>query len=331
VKVLVLGGTRFIGRHLVTACLDRGDEVTVLHRGQSPSPFDDLVQYIHTDRRTPTATAARMLAQSWEVVLDTSANDLDDLRLVLAMLGPVERYVMLSTCGVYRRIPGQHAPLTERSPTILAEPVDPVWASASGKLRCERLLRRRLDRAGVPWLIARLGFVIGTYDYTQRLAYWLQRVMRSGDALIPIDPTQPLCLIDALDVARFLRHAVDARLGHVVNVAGPPITARDLINCLFGQTDTKATPCWIAEDFALTHGLQPWIEVPLWLPPFNPQRALMSVNSGRAVAAGLIYRPLNETLADCLAWQQLQNTWSPHGLDSHREQELLHLWREATR
>jgi 2'-hydroxyisoflavone reductase len=329
-RVLVLGGTRFIGRHLVTACLDRGDEVTVLHRGQTPSPFGDLVQHIRTDRRAPTPEAAGALAQSWDVVLDTSAHDLDDLRLVPAILGSVGRYLMLSTCGVYRRIPCQHAQLTERSPTIVAEAVNPVRASASRKLRCERFLRRRLDRVRIPWLIVRLGFVVGTYDHTQRLAYWLERVMRSGDALVPMDPAQPLRLVDALDVARFLRQAVDKGLSQVVNVAGPPITARDLIDCVFGQAEAAATPCWIAENFALAHGVRPWTEVPLWLPPSNPERALMSVSSASAVSAGLTYRPLTDTLADCVVWQQLQPSRSAQWLDPEHEQQLLGLWRETT-
>lgn len=330
-RVLVLGGTRFIGRQLVTACLDRGDEVAVLHRSQSPAQFGGLVRHVHTDRRAPTQEAARVLAQSWDLVLDTSAHDVDDLRLVPAMLGAVGRYLMLSTCGVYRRTANQHQPLTERSPTILTEPVNPVRASASRKLRCERLLRRRLDHARIPWLIVRLGFVVGVYDHTQRLAYWLERVMRGGDALVPMDPAQPLRLVDAFDVARFLRQAVDKGLSQVVNVAGPPITAQNLIDCLFGYAESVATPCWIAEDFALAHGLRPWTEIPLWLPASNPERALMSVSSGRAAEAGLIYRPLTDTLADCLAWQMLHNTRSRHWLHPHREQQLLDRWRETAR
>ena len=328
-KVLVLGGTRFIGRHLVTACLDRGDEVTVLHRGQSPSPFGNLVRDVLTDRRTPTPEAVRVLAKSWDAVLDTSANDVDDLRAVSGMLGPVGRYLMLSTCGVYRRVPGQHTTITERSATIHADPVNPVRASASRKLRCERFLRRRLDRARTPWLIARLGLVVGTYDHTQRLAYWLQRVMRSGDALVPMEPAQPLHLVDALDVAQFLRHAMDKGLSQVVNVAGPPITARDLIDCLFGLADTAPTPCWIAEDFALAHSVRPWTEVPLWLPRSSPERALMSVSSAHAQSSGLTYRPLTDTLADCLAWQRVEPTRSAQWLDPEREQHLLALWRET--
>jgi 2'-hydroxyisoflavone reductase len=330
VKILVLGGTRFIGRHLVTACLDRGDDVTVLHRGRSPWPLAGPVEHIHTDRRTPTPHAAQVLARPWDAVLDTSAHHVQDLRPVPAMLGPIGRYVMLSTCGVYRRARVRQVGLTERSPTILAEPSTPARASALGKLQCERLLRRRLDRARVPWLIARLGFVIGTHDHTQRLAYWLERVLRSGQALVPMDPAQPLRLVDAADVARFLRHAIDTNLSRVVNVAGPATTARNLIDCLFGQHAATATPCWIAEDFALAHGVRPWTAVPLWLPASSPEQALMSVSSAKAETAGLTYRPLTDSLTDCMTWQVAHRCWSAHWLNPHHEQHLLRLWQDGS-
>jgi 2'-hydroxyisoflavone reductase len=326
VKVLVLGGTRFIGRHLVAAHLERGDEVTILHRGHSPSPFAGHAREVLASRHTPTPEAGKVLAEPWDAVVDTSANDRDDLRAVTNMIGDIGQYVLLSTCGVYRRQPGHDAVLTERSPTIPADVQDTGRASAARKLRCEHALRRRLNRTRTPWLIARLGLAVGTYDDSQRLGYWLEHAPRGGDVLIPMDPTQPIQLIDAHDIARFLAHATSKELTGILNVAGPTIPARDLIDTLNRCTDRSMNPRWVSEEFALAGGARPWTGVPLWLPAANPERILMSVSSRRAQADGLSYRPLVDTMAAGLAWRALNRSWSPHWLELDHERRLLEQW-----
>jgi 2'-hydroxyisoflavone reductase len=325
-KILMLGGTRFVGRHIVEECLSRGDDITVLYRGRSPSPFAGIARHVLTDRRAPTAEAAAVLAEPWDAIIDTSARDVDDLRPVLPLLSSVGRYLFISSCGVYRRAPGRHG-LTERSPRIAADASHPVRATATRKLRCERYLRRRLDRIDIPLLIARLGLVIGRYDDSERLAYWLERALRGGDVLVPMDDRQPIQLIDAADVARFLRNAADQRLTGVVNVAGSQTTARTLVDTVLTRAGRAVTPCRVGEDFALTHRVRPWTEIPLWLPATSPELALMSVNSGRATTAGLTLRPLSDSIADALGWQALRRGWSQRWLDHARERDLLQRWR----
>jgi 2'-hydroxyisoflavone reductase len=324
-KILMLGGTRFVGRHVVEECLTRGDDITVLYRGRSPSPFAGA-RHVLTDRRAPTAEAATVLAEPWDAVIDTSARDVDDLRPVLPLLSTLGRYLFVSSCGVYRRAPGRHG-LTERSPTIAADASHPVRASATRKLRCERYLRRRLDRIDVPLLIARLGLVIGRYDDSERLAYWLERALRGGDVLVPMDDRQSIQLIDATDVARFLRNAADRQLTGVVNVAGSQTTARTLVDTVLTRAGRAVTPCRVGEDFALTHRVRPWTEIPLWLPATSPELALMSVNNSRATTAGLTLRPLSDSITDALGWQALRRGWSQRWLDHARERELLQRWR----
>jgi nucleoside-diphosphate-sugar epimerase len=324
-RVLMLGGTRFIGRHIVGECLARGDEVALLYRGRSPSPFAGLARHVLADRRAPTPEATALLAEPWDAVIDTSATDVDDLRAVVPTLGDLGGYVLVSTCGVYRRAAGCPV-LTERSPTILADASHPARASATRKLRCERYLRRNIDRR-IPLLIARLGLVVGRFDDSERFAYWLERALRGGDVLVPMDPGQPIQLIDAADVARFLRDAADQHISGVVNVTGSRTTARELVDGVLTAAARAATTWWVGEDFALAHGVRPWTEVPLWLPISTPERALMSVESIRAETAGLVRRPLAGTIADCLGWQALWRGWSQRWLDSARERDLLRRWR----
>ncbi|GLY21643.1 reductase [Micromonospora sp. NBRC 101691] len=325
-NILMLGGTRFVGRHIVEECLRRGDDVTVLYRGRSPSPFAGISRHVLTDRRAPTVEAAAVLAEPWDAVIDTSARDVDDLRSVLPLFGGVGRYLFVSSCGVYRRTLGRHG-LTERAPTIAADVSHPVRASATRKLRCERYLRRRLDRTDVPLLIARLGLVIGRYDDSERLAYWLERALRGGDVLVPMDDRQAIQLIDAVDVARFLRDAIDQRRTGVVNVAGARTTARTLVDTVLTSAGRAVAPCRVGEEFALAHRLQPWTEIPLWLPASSPELALMSVSNSRAIDAGLTLRPLADSITDALGWQALRRSWSQRWLDHAREQDLIKRWR----
>ncbi|MBX7269988.1 NAD-dependent epimerase/dehydratase family protein [Micromonospora sp. Llam7] len=322
----MLGGTRFVGRHMVEECLKHGDDVTVLYRGRSPSPFAGIARHVLTDRRAPTVEAAAVLAEPWDAVIDTSACDVDDLRPVLPLLGDVGQYLFVSSCGVYRRTLGRHG-LNERAPTIAADVLHPIRASATRKLRCERYLRRRLDLIDVPLLIARLGLVIGRYDDSERLAYWLERALRGGDVLVPMDDHQAIQLIDASDVAQFLRNAADQRRAGIVNVAGARTTARNLVDTVLSSVDRAVAPCRVGEGFALAHHLQPWTEIPLWLPASSPELALMSVNNSRATDAGLTLRPLADSITDALGWQSLRRSWSQRWLDHARERDLIERWR----
>ncbi len=326
-RILVLGGTRFVGRHVVSECLAREHDVTLVCRGRTPSPFVGVIRHIVTDRRAPTDDAKRALTETWDAVIDTSASDLDDIEATTPLMRAIGRYLFVSTCGVYsRRTRGPHQ-LTERAATIRSGATDPTRATATRKLRCERYLQRHFSKLDSPLLIARLGLVVGRFDYTERLAYWLERGLRGGDVLVPMDPRQALQLIDANDVARFLLNAIDAGLTGIVNVAGPRTTAWELIETVCAHSGGSITPCWVGEEFALASGLRPWTEVPLWLPSSSPEAALMAVNAARAQEAGLIYRPLEETVADSLAWQAVRRGWSQRWLDHPRELQLLREWR----
>lgn len=326
-RVLVLGGTRFVGRHIVTECLARGDEVTMVHRARSPSPFVGVARHVVTDRRAPTPEAVAVLAESWDAVIDTSATDVEDVRPVASVLRDVSCYIFVSSCGVYSRRRPRNTEIFERSPVIRANPTDPVRANATRKLRCERFLNRRFTRTGVQLLVARLGLVVGAHDYSERLAYWLERAMRGGDVLVPMEPDQPIQLVDAVDVARYLRTAIDHRVAGVVNVAGRQTSARDLVGTVVASADAAATPQWVGEGFALRAGLRPWIQIPLWIPAQSPERALMYINNRRAEQSGLTYTSLADTLAACLAWQRLRRGWSQRWLDHTHEQHLLEHWR----
>jgi 2'-hydroxyisoflavone reductase len=324
VKILVLGGTRFIGRHLVNECFRRGDDVTVLYRGRSSSPFAGLARHVISDRRAPTAQARAVLGEPWDAVIDTSAVDIDDVAPLTPLLTRTKQYILVSSCAVYRRSGADV--LRENSPTITAAVTDPAQASATRKLRCERHLRRHASRTTQPLLIARLGLVVGRFDYQNRFAYWMQHAIRGGEALVPMDRAQPIQIVDVADVAVFLRAALEGGTTGIVNVAGPIVTAQALVESIVAVSAAQMTPCWVGEQFAQRHGVRPWTEVPFWLAQHSPERALLNVDSAKARAAGLTYRPLHDTLLECLDWQAISGSWSQQWLDPNREQTLLRSW-----
>ncbi|WP_223884204.1 hypothetical protein [Micromonospora craniellae] len=128
------------------------------------------------------------------------------------------------------------------------------------------------------------------------------------------------------DVARFIRTAIEQQLTGIVNVAGPTTTARILVDTVLTHAGRTVTACRVGEEFALTHGIRPWTEIPLWLPASSPEIALMSVNTTRAVRAGRTHRPLKDSIAEALTWQALRRRWSQRWLDRSREQHLLREW-----
>ena len=278
-----------------------------------------------SDRRAPTAEAQAVLGEAWDAVIDTSAADVDDVAPLTPFLTRAAHYVLVSSCAVYRR--SGAVVLREQSPTITAAITDPVRTSATRKLRCERHLRRHAAWTGQPLLIARLGLVIGRYDNQQRFAYWMQHALRGGEALVPMDRGQPIQIIDVVDVAAFLRAALEGGMTGVVNVAGPIVTAQTLVESIRAVSADQLTPCWVGEQYAQRHGVRPWIEVPFWLTQHSPERALLNVDSARAHAAGLTYRPMHDTLIECLDWQAMSRCWSQHWLDPNREQTLLRSWQ----
>lgn len=297
-RVLVLGGTRFIGRHTVTTFLSEGHEVTLVHRGQSLSPFGRSVRTVTSDRRRPTSELVSVLASRWDAVVDFCAHDTADVASTTPLLGSVRTYVLMSTCGLYRRVPQR---LDEAALLLHSDDPDPARASAIRKLACERFLSRHAARRVKRLVTIRLGVTIGPHDPTGRLAYWLERAAAPGGFLVPMAPDQPLQLVDARDVAAFIAGVIgDADVPEVLNVAGVPTVARELIAAI-RAAGAMATPSWVDEVVALRWGLRPWVDVPFWLPVTTAERHLMNVDSSAACRRGLSRRPLVDTVADCLS------------------------------
>lgn len=327
-KILILGGTQFVGRHLVEAALAAADhDVTLFNRGQTAAALFPQLERRQGDRRgdlTPLAQG------EWDAVIDCCGYLPGEVgRMLDCLAGRVGLYVYISSVSAYA---GFAEPNDEGSP--LGVPVDPDTEIVDGasygplKAACDRLVRERAARA----LVIRPGLVVGPQDPTQRFTYWPARVASAADGeplLVPGRPDDGLQWIDARDLAAFVIHRTEQGAAGVFNVHSGPDQFRraDLLQACAAVAGRR--PQWVwGEDARLVElGVKPWNDLPLWLPPGGEYAGFMQCANGAALAAGLRLRPIEETVADTLAWWRAlppaQQRFERAGLTREREAELL--------
>jgi 2'-hydroxyisoflavone reductase len=323
VRILILGGTLFVGRHLVESALSRGHEVTLFNRGQTaPGLFPD-VETLRGDRAAGDLESLR--EGSWDAVVDTSARVprwVRDAATVLARR--IGHYTFVSSCSVYAdtTLPGTN----ESSPVhALEDETTEEITSAEVYGGLKVLGERELERA-LPGrsLSARAGLIVGPYDMSGRFTYWAHRIARGGDVLAPEPRDQPVQLIHARDLADWLLDMAEKGEAGVFNATGPerPLTMEGVLEAIVEETGSGARLVWVGEDYLVENGVEAWSDLPLWLAPGgNPEVAnFLAVDVSKAVAAGLRFRPLSETIRDTL---EQAETFPQAGLDEARERELL--------
>lgn len=322
-KLLILGGTVFLGRHLILRAARRGDIITMFNRGRTnPDLFPEL-EHIQGDRD---GDLEKLRGRRWDAVLDTCGYlprlVQDSVRI---LSGAVAQYVFISTISVYADTsqPG----IDENSP-LHAPPDDADIEEVNGetygplKVACESVVQSEFPGRE---LIVRPGLIVGPHDPTDRYTYWPRRLSRPGQALAPGSPDRQVQFIDVRDLADWILDLVKDGSGGVFNATGPgkPLTMSSFLERTREAVDGQSELVWVPEDFLMEAGVNPFSEVPLWLP--QEQNGLLEVDISHARSAGLHFRPLEETARDTLAWDSerapvLQRS---AGLDPARELALL--------
>lgn len=288
--VLVLGGTRFVGRAVVDRALEQGAEVTLFNRGLTAPQLYPQVETVIGDRTTD---LSKLAGRYFDAVIDCAAYDPAVVALSVEALD-VGRYVFVSSVSVYA---DQSIPPVEGAVT---------WADDSyggRKAACERIV---LDRFGDRALIARPGLVVGPHDPTERFAYWPRRFERPGPILAPGDPGDPMQFIDVRDLAGFMMGTSSG----VFNVVASPIPMASLLAACRTVAGSGQEVIWIPTADLLAAGVDPWMGVPLWIGDPDWCAANL-VDNRRAVAAGLTTRPVIETVADVAAWNATRTASEP--------------------
>lgn len=318
-KILVLGGTQFVGRHAVEEALSRGHDVTIFNRGRDSAPKG--VTCIIGDRLASDGYAG-LDGLFFDAVIDTWAYDPAAVSsAVEALRGRVGHYVYISTISVYN-FEGVAPPCSESAPLWDPERTDNKYIK--DKVRGEQFALQ----SGTTTTLIRPGAILGPYEnaHVWRLPWWLQRMERGGKVLAPGTKDRPLQVIDARDLAKFILHAAENNLQGAYNALPEPghITMGQFLDHVNAVTGENAQLCWLESDKVLKAGIKPWIELPMWLPEDDSMIYNMDVT--KATNAGLIARPAEEMIADTWVWLKTLDpmpTGSGTWLEPEKEQHVL--------
>ncbi|MBO4209065.1 NAD-dependent epimerase/dehydratase family protein [Micromonospora echinofusca] len=337
VRLLVLGGTAFVGRAVTEEAQRRGWTVTTFSRGHSGKPPAG-VEGLYGDRTDPD-DLRQLAGRRFDLVVDTWRDDPAAVRASTALLADtVDRYVYVSSLSVYRwpAAPG----FDENAPRVTYRPPtgdDPFDAYAMAKTGGEQAVRETFgDRA----LLARTGVILGPYEYVGRLPWWLLRIARGGTVLAPGPADAPLQYVDCRDLADWLLTAGLAGRHGPYNVLSEPghTTMAGLLDACRTVTGSTAELVWVPGDFLLDQGVRAWSELPIWLPASDRLAATYQVGVSRVTGTGLRCRDVQDTVADTWRWlggldaAGLAREAGQHKpwLTAEREAAVLAAWQQAT-
>jgi 2'-hydroxyisoflavone reductase len=331
-NLLILGGTVFLGRHLVQAALSRGHRVTLFNRGQhNPDLFPD-VERLHGDRD---GGLDSLHGRGWDAVIDTCGYVPRIVRQSAELLsGAVGHYTFISSLSVFSDTSKIGITDTDAVSKLEDESVEELTGETYGPLKalCEQAVENAVPGRT---LIIRPGLIVGPDDPSDRFTYWPHRIAAGGIVLAPGRPDETVQFIDVRDLAQWTIAMVERNETSIFNATGPepPVTFGRLIEDCVNVSGGAADVTWIDETFLLAENVTPWVELPLWIPvETDPSdRGFSAFDCRKAVDAGLSFRSIKETIRDTLEWDSNRPSEGAfkNCLSRKREAELLAKWRMA--
>ena len=333
-RILILGGTGFTGPHQVRYALARGHEVTIFNRGRQPQTWPGHVEELIGDRNTGDLKALE--GRDWDACIDNPTTLPFWVRDAAQVLkGKVKQYIFISTISVYA---SNARPADETDPVAPYKGADPMAEKASnnslyGPLKAvsEAEARRRFGEGATT--VIRPGLIVGPGDETDRFTYWPVRLARGGEVLAPGDGTDPVQFIDARDLAEWTIRMAETRTTGTFNGTGPakPMTIRQFLAGVAVGVHAQPKLTWVSTKFLEAEDVSPWGDLPVWIPGQGDTTGFARRDIGKALKAGLTYRPLSVTAADTLAWYrqqpaERQSAKMRAGLRPEREAALLAKW-----
>lgn len=321
-RLLLLGGPRFLGRAFADAALERGHDLTFFNRGRTNADLYPEVERIVGDRA---GDLAALDGRTWDAVVDTCGYLPRVAHASAAALAGSGLYCFVSSVSVYADFT---APTNEDSPVaeLGGLPDDEVTGESYGPLKalCEEAVREVFSERA---LVVRPGLIVGPHDPTGRFTYWPHRVARGGEVLAPGPSDRPTQVIDVRDLGEWIATLCERGIGGTYNATHPGVSFAELVETCASVAGNEARATWVTDDFLLEQEVGEWMELPLWLadPAFA---AADRVDVSRGLDAGLAFRPLAETVRGTL---DLAETVDGVGLTPERESALLDAWHHRGR
>ena len=340
-RILILGGTGFTGPHQVRYALARGHRVTLFNRGKQPHEWPGEVEELIGDRNTGDLKALE--GREWDVCIDNPTTLpfwVRDAGHVLR--DKVGQYVFISTISVYaandKPADESAAVLPYTGKDAMAETAETLRASGGelyGPLKAVSEQEAKKQFPGMTTVI-RPGLIVGPGDETDRFTYWPVRLARGGDVLAPGDGADPVQFIDARDLAEWTIRVAETRALGAFNATGParPLSTRSMLSGIGTAVHAQAGLIWVPTKFLEAQKVEPWSDLPVWVPDQGDSTGFARRNIGKALAVGLTFRPLGATAADTLDWFRQQpaerQAKLKAGLSAQREAEVLAAWKAAS-
>jgi len=327
-NILIIGGTRFLGRHLVAPALVRGHNITLFNRGQTNPNIFPNVETVIGDREHD---IEKLSGRNWDAVIDTCGYVPRIVRESgIGLEGNVGRYVFISSISVYPDSDLHKIGIDESDPIgkLKDESVEEITGETYGPLKalCEKTI---LDLYGERGLVVRPGLIVGPNDPTDRFTYWPVRIAKGGDVLAPEKPGVPVQIIDVRDLSNFIIKLIEENASGIYNATGPEyeLTFGMMLDTCKQVSGSDSNIHWASVKFLEQNKVEAWSDMPVWVPDNEENAGFSRVSISKAIKAGLKFRPLDDTVRDTLTWAVTRPTdheWRA-GLKSEREQELLRL------
>lgn len=340
-KILIIGGTKFLGRHLVSVAKEHNHSVTIFNRGKHTNEVFDGVEQIQGDRNFD---LDKLKNRNWDAVIDTCGFLPKTVKQSAeALKNSVGQYVFISSISAYADFSQPN--FDETTPTAKLTPQQQVKLSeidmkdeingivlgemyGALKVLCEEEAEKVFAKNT---LIIRSGLIVGEFDWTDRFSYWVMRVANGGEVLAPGNPKRFIQFIDARDLADWLIKSIENKINGIFNVTGNPneLTMGKFLDEIKSAGKSNAEFTWVSEEFLNRENVAAWNEMPLYLPESDEEsKGFLSANTDKALVKGLTFRPLHQTINGVLKWRKNVKDELKAGISFERERELLELWHK---
>lgn len=343
-KILIIGGTKFLGRHLIDAALKNNHEVTLFNRGRkyADEKIPDVEQ-IHGDRNSD---LEKLDGKNWSAVIDTCGYLPQTVRKSAEFLSDkVNQYVFISSASVYSETSEPNYDETTATAKLSREQkkavgkIDPkgelTGATLGENYGALKALCEEAAEDAMPnrVLNVRAGMIVGAFDPTDRFTYWVMRVAKGGEILAPGTSENHIQLIDARDLSEWIIKMIEENESGIFNITGKPFELNfgKMLDAMKTALRSNAKFTWVDENFLNENEVAPWSEMPFYLPESDENaRNFLTMNINRALAKGLTFRPLSDTILETLNWRKAQDFEMRAGISAEREKELLDKWRNQS-